>query len=123
MEILGLGWNGFPLKAHYGEFARASRSDESAVDKKYPYVIHAEQNALLMRNKKDIEGAVLFVTRSPCNECTPLIKMQGIKAFVVDEDVSSREETPAENNQLSYKMFPDLVREGKFVCYQTKKKP
>ncbi|CAB4017774.1 cytidine and dCMP deaminase domain-containing 1-like [Paramuricea clavata] len=42
MEILGLGWNGFPLKAQYGEFGRGS--DEPA-DKKYPYVIHAEQNA------------------------------------------------------------------------------
>jgi hypothetical protein len=35
MEILGLGWNGFPLKAQYGEFGRGS--DEPA-DAKYPYV-------------------------------------------------------------------------------------
>ena len=120
MKILALGWNGFPLKALYGEFARASDKDESTVDKKYPYVIHAEQNALLMRNKKDIEGAILFVTKTPCNECTPLIAMEGIKTVVVDEDFSSRGDT-AESNQLSYKMFPDKVKNGTFVCFQTKK--
>ena len=64
MEILSFGWNGFPLKAHYGEFGRASKTDQSQ-DKKYPYVIHAEQNALLMRNKQDIKGAILFVTKAP----------------------------------------------------------
>ena len=141
MEILGLGWNGFPLKAHYGEFARASdfkpkvdkkahgelaiASDQNKpqVDKKYPYVIHAEQNALLMRNKKDIEGAILFVTKSPCHECTPLAAMQGIKTVVVDEDVFSRDETAAKKKTLNYKMFPGMVKNRQFVCYQTKKEP
>ncbi len=161
MEILGLGWNGFPLKAHYGEFARASdpkkpqvdkkahdelakasdqnkpqvdkkahgelaiTSDQNKpqVDKKYPYVIHAEQNALLMRNKKDIEGAILFVTKSPCHECTPLIAMQGIKTVVVDEDVFSHDETAAKKKTLNYKMFPGMVKNRQFVCYQTKKEP
>ena len=128
MEILALGWNGFPLKAPYGEFARASDKDKSTVDKKYPYVIHAEQNALLFRNKKDIEGAILFVTKTPCNECTPLIAMEGIKTVVVDEDVSLRGGT-AESNQLSYKMFPDMLKTPEngertsFVCFQTKKDP
>ena len=120
IEILALGWNGFPLKALYGEFARASDKDKSTVDKKYPYVIHAEQNALLMRNKKDIEGAILFVTKTPCHECTPLIAMEGIKTVVVDEDVSLRDDK-AESNQLGYKEFPEKVKEGKFVCFQTKK--
>ena len=127
MEILALGWNGFPLKALYGEFARASDKDKSTVDKKYPYVIHAEPNALLMRNKKDVEGAILFVTKTPCDECTPLIAMEGIKTVVIDEDVSLRGDT-GESNQLSYKMFPDMIKtsengEGKFVCFQTKKTP
>ena len=149
MEILALGWNGYPLKALYGEFARASDKDEEnendeeyendeenkktdeetkKLDKKYPYVTYAEQNALLMRNKKDIEGVILFVTKTPCNECTPLIAMEGIKTVVVDEDVSLRGDT-GESNQLSYKMFPDMIKtsekskSGTFVCFQTKKDP
>lgn len=60
-EIVGFGWNGFPSKALYGEFPRASDKDKDVPDKKYPYSIHAEQNALLMRNTKKIKGGILFV--------------------------------------------------------------
>ena len=127
MEILSFGWNGFPFKALYGEFARASgkdKSDKSVQDKKYPYIIHAEQNALLMRNTNNIKDAILFVTKSPCSECTPLIAMQGIKIVVVDdkEDVMSRGDA-TQPNGLSYEAFPDLVEKGKIVCFQTKKMP
>ena len=122
MEILSFGWNGFPLKALYGEFARASK-DDSIEDKKYAYIIHAEQNALLMRNTKNIKdkNAIPFVTKSPCNECTPLIAMQGIRTVVVDdkEDVMLRDNA-SQPNALDYKMFPDLVKKGEFVCFQTK---
>ena len=120
MEILGFGWNGYPLKALYGEFARASKKDPIE-GKKYPYIIHAEQNALLMRNTKNIKDAILFVTKCPCNECTPLIAMQGIKTVVVDDDkdVLSRGDA-TQPNALSYKAFPDLVEKGKIVCFQTK---
>jgi dCMP deaminase len=119
MEILSFGWNSFPLKAKYGEFPRASKSDKSIVDKKYPYVIHAEQNALLTRNKKKIKGAILFVTKSPCNECAPLIAMQGIETVVVDDNVSSRDDA-AQKNGLGYKKFPDMIKSGKFICFQTR---
>jgi deoxycytidylate deaminase len=120
MEILALGWNGFPLKAQYGEFARASKSDESSDDKKYPYIIHAEQNALLMRNKKNIKDAIVFVTKPPCNECAPLIAMQGVKTVVVDDEVK-RQGKP-KRNELGYDIFSQMVEDGTFVCYQTKQK-
>ena len=86
-DIVGLGWNGFPTKSLYGEFPRASRSDEAVTEKKYPYIIHAEQNALLMRNTKSIKDAILVVTMTPCDDCTPLIKMQGIKTVVLGEKI------------------------------------
>ena len=120
MEVLALGWNGFPLKAQYGEFARASKSDESSDDKKYPYIIHAEQNALLMRNKKNFKDAILFVTKPPCNECAPLIAMQGVKTVVVDDEVKHQEKP--KRNELGYDIFPQMVEKGTFVCYQTKQK-
>jgi dCMP deaminase len=117
-EILAFGWNGFPLKAQYGEFARGS---DEPVDKKYPYVIHAEQNALLFRNKKKIKDAILFVTKTPCNECTPLIAMQGIETVVVDDDVISSACKQQKNNGLGYNKFLEKVEEGKFVCFHIKK--
>ena len=42
-KVVGLGWNGFPSKAVYGQFPRASDDDERMQDKKYPYIIHAER--------------------------------------------------------------------------------
>ena len=117
-EIISFGWNGFPMKALYGEFPRASRKDIPPA-KKDSYVIHAEQNAILFRNQKDIKGSIMFVTRNPCDECAPLIAMHGVETVVVDpddgKDVNSR------GKEKGYKKFPRLVKEGKFVCYQTKK--
>ena len=82
-KVVGLGWNGFPTKAVYGQFPRTSDDGEEQ-GKKYSYIIHAEQNALLMRNTKSITGGILFVTKIPCHECTPLLEMQGIKTVVLD---------------------------------------
>ncbi len=119
MEILGLGWNGFPLKALYGEFPRAARSDKSP-DKKAPYIIHAEQNAFLMRNQKEIKGSILFVSgRPPCNECTPLIAMQGVETVVMDTD--EKHDINKMREEKEYTLFPKKVKENKFFCYRTRK--
>ncbi|XP_028402087.1 LOW QUALITY PROTEIN: cytidine and dCMP deaminase domain-containing protein 1-like [Dendronephthya gigantea] len=119
MDVLAFGWNGFPFKAYYSEFARASDDDDPTLDKKYPYVIHAEQNAILMRNSKSVEGAILFVTKTPCDECAPLIAMAGIKTVVVDE--GERKKKNHEKKELSYTMFRDMVKDSTFVCYETRK--
>ena len=116
MEIVGLGWNGFPKKARYGEFARASYKDKDAQNKKYPFVIHAEQNALMIRNTKNIEGGTLFVTKTPCNECTPLLEMQGIKTVVLAEKLQE-----GEKQGISYTKFREGVEGRKFTCFFMKR--
>ena len=103
-DIVGLGWNGFPTKSLYGEFPRASRSDDEALKRKYPYIIHAEQNALLMRNTKSIKDATLVVTRTPCDDCTPLIVMQGIKTVVLGEKIRD-----SSDPQIKYTKFQQRV--------------
>lgn len=114
-DIVAVGWNGFPTKALYGEYARASRHDTSVKDKKYPYSIHAEQNALLMRNTKNLAGGTLFVTKTPCDECTPLLQMHGIKTVVICGKMQN-EQRPG----LSYQKFDAKVKEGAFICFETK---
>ena len=114
-EIVALGWNGFPTKALYGEFPRASDKDEDWKDKKYAYMIHAEQNALLMRNTKNIAGGTLFVTMTPCDECTPMLEMQGIKTFVLGETMRKRSTA---NINLNYRRFPEKVKRGEFICFE-----
>ncbi|XP_015774140.1 PREDICTED: cytidine and dCMP deaminase domain-containing protein 1-like [Acropora digitifera] len=119
-EIVGLGWNGFPKKTRYGEFARASDEDESVQNKKYPYIIHAEQNALMMRNTKNIEGGTLFVTKTPCNECTPLIEIQGIETVVLNEDPDERKKKERKKKSLGYEKFLEGIKSDKFSCFYMK---
>lgn len=52
-----------------------------------PYVLHAEANAItnLARSSNNSEGATLYVTASPCIECSKLIIQAGIKRVVYGE--------------------------------------
>ncbi|XP_068711349.1 cytidine and dCMP deaminase domain-containing protein 1-like [Montipora foliosa] len=112
-EIVGLGWNGFPSKALYGEFPRASDKDKDVPDKKYPYSIHAEQNALLMRNTKKIKGGILFLTKTPCDDCTPLLEMMGIDTVILGAEFIKKETKKG----ISYNNFSDAVERRKFACF------
>lgn len=59
--------------------------DESGHTK--PYVLHAEANAIskVARSNNSSDGATLYVTASPCLECSKLIIQAGIKRVVFNE--------------------------------------
>ena len=59
--------------------------DENNVSK--PYVLHAEANAItkIARSSNSSDGATLYVTASPCMECSKLIIQAGIKRVVYGE--------------------------------------
>lgn len=48
------------------------------------FVLHAEANAILKvaKSTHDINGATLYITLSPCKECSKLIIQSGIKRVV-----------------------------------------
>ena len=52
------------------------------------YVLHAEANAILKtsRSTQDISGSTLYLTLSPCKECSKLIIQSGIKKIFYIED-------------------------------------
>ena len=52
------------------------------------YVLHAEANAILKvaRSTQSCEGATLYITMSPCKECSKLIHQSGIKRVVYQSD-------------------------------------
>lgn len=52
-----------------------------------PYVLHAEANAItkLARSGNNSDGATLYVTASPCIECSKLIIQAGIKRVIYGE--------------------------------------
>ena len=77
--IISDGYNGTP-----SGFENVCE-DEMNVTK--PYVLHAEANAItkLARSSNNSDGATLYVTASPCIECSKLIIQAGIRRVVYDE--------------------------------------
>ncbi len=73
-SILAHGWNGTPsgFRTNTCELEDGTTS---------PFVLHAEQNVLvkMAKSTESIEGAELFCTHSPCQECSKLLAQSGIK--------------------------------------------
>lgn len=82
-RILSVGYNGFPNGCSDDEFPWA-RSAKHEYDTKYPYVVHAELNAILnfRGDNKAFEGSTLYVTLFPCHECAKAIIQSGITRLV-----------------------------------------
>lgn len=78
--IISDGYNGTPAG-----FENVCEDDESGLTK--PYVLHAEANAItkIARSGNCSDGATLYVTTSPCIECSKLIIQAGIKRVVYRE--------------------------------------
>lgn len=78
-RIVGIGYNGLPQGCNDCDFPW--ERDGSFLDTKYPYVVHAEPNAILNSTTK-LDGCTLYVTLFPCHECSKLIIQSGIKEIV-----------------------------------------
>ena len=77
--IISDGYNGTPSGFEN------NCEDENNVSK--PYVLHAEANAItkVARSHNSSDGATLYVTASPCIECSKLIIQAGIKRVIYGE--------------------------------------
>jgi len=84
-KILSIGYNGLPHNMSDDDF-NWSRTN-SFLDSKYPYICHAEMNAILNSNQLfTLQDSILYTTLFPCNECTKLIVQTGIKKVIYLED-------------------------------------
>jgi dCMP deaminase len=83
-KIVGIGYNGFPIGCSDDELPW-QRQSENINDTKYPYVVHAEANAIL-NSTKDLHGSRIYVALFPCNECTKLIIQSGITEILYLSD-------------------------------------
>ena len=83
-RILSMGYNGFPNGIGDDEFPWEREGEE--YDTKYPYVTHSELNAILNYRGGSLEGAKLYVSLFPCNECAKAIIQAGIKKVCVGSD-------------------------------------
>lgn len=83
-RIMSVGYNGMPFGCDDDEFPWEREGD--AYDTKYPYVCHAELNAILNNSGASLEGCRIYVALFPCNECAKAIIQSGIKEVVYLSD-------------------------------------
>lgn len=80
-KIIGVGYNGFPRGCSDDDLPWARTG--SFLKTKYPFVCHAELNAILNTNNSAmLRGATLYVGLFPCNECAKAVIQSGIKKVV-----------------------------------------
>lgn len=84
-KIVSVGYNGMPTGCSDDEMPW-ERDGETSLDTKYPFVCHAELNAILNSNIGNLNGCTVYVTLFPCNECAKAIIQSGIKRVVYYSD-------------------------------------
>lgn len=80
--IISTGYNGMPKGCSDDEFPWTREGEET----KYPFVVHAELNAILNANGRDLRGSRLYVALFPCNECAKAIIQCGIREVIYLSD-------------------------------------
>ncbi len=106
-KIVGAGYNGLPSGCDDENFPWEKTGD--FLETKYPYVCHAELNAILNNIGMDLSGCRIFTALFPCNECSKAIIQSGIKEviFLSDKydgtDVSKASKRLLESAGISYR--------------------
>ena len=83
-KIVGAGYNGLPAGCDDDEFPWQKQGD--FLNTKYPYVCHAELNAILNNIGMDLKGCRIYTALFPCNECTKAIIQSGIAEVIYLSD-------------------------------------
>ncbi len=83
-RILSVGYNGFPFGCSDDEFSWEREGDVLCT--KYPYVVHAELNAILNNRGVSLEESKIYTALFPCNECAKAIIQSGIKEVIYLSD-------------------------------------
>ena len=118
-HILSLGYNGTPYSWKDDTFPWGRKAEKEYYTK-YPYVIHAEMNALLSYkgDNKSLEGATVYVTLFPCSNCAKALVQKGVKKVVYlsdkykDTDDNIAAKICFDNCGVEYEEFnPELQRE------------
>ena len=93
-HIMSVGYNGLPCGCSDDEFPW--EREGNAYDTKYPYVCHAELNAILNNAGAPLSGCKIYVALFPCNECAKAIIQSGInQVFYLSDKYASSDSTRA----------------------------
>ncbi|MEK7498508.1 MAG: dCMP deaminase family protein [Patescibacteria group bacterium] len=118
--IIATGYNGLPRGCSDDDFPW-SREAENPLDTKYPYVVHAESNAILNKNIASLDLCQLYGTLFPCDGCAKLIIQAGIEEVIyfsdkyhdTNESVASRRMLDAA--KVNYRQYQGQLKEIKLI--------
>ena len=110
-KIVGVGYNGFPIGCSDDKLPWDRKGDFLAT--KYPYVCHAELNAILNSIPGNLKNCSIYTVLFPCNECAKLIIQAGISRVV--SPLPEKNGRWGEAHQLTCEMFYEAGVEKEFV--------
>ncbi len=82
-KIVGVGYNGLPIGCSDDEYPWEREGE--FLETKYPFVCHAELNAIL-NSTKSLKSCTIYVALFPCHECSKAIIQSGIRELVYLSD-------------------------------------
>ena len=97
-RILSTGYNGFPRGCSDDIFPW--NRNEADGETKYPFVVHAELNAILNTRGKSLVGSRVYVGLFPCHECAKAIIQSGIKEVVYLSDKYKNTSSDANSRRM-----------------------
>lgn len=83
-KIVGAGYNGLPIGCDDDDFPWEKEGEY--MNTKYPYICHAELNAILNNIGIALDGCKIYTALFPCNECAKAIIQSGIKEVIYLSD-------------------------------------
>jgi len=83
-RIMSMGYNGLPAGCCDDEFTWEAEGEY--LETKYPYVCHAELNAILNAGGNNLQDCRIYVALFPCNECAKAIIQCGIREVLYLSD-------------------------------------
>lgn len=107
-KIVSIGYNGMPFGCSDDVFPW-NREGET-LETKYPYVCHAELNAILNASGRDLQGCRIYVPLFPCNECAKAIIQSGIKKVMYLSDKYSETEIVIASKRMLSAAGVELVQ-------------
>lgn len=97
-KIVGTGYNGMPIGCHDDDFPWGKQGD--FLETKYPYVCHAELNAILNNIGMDLHGCKIYTALFPCNECAKAIIQAGITEVIYLSDKYSGQDSAVASRKM-----------------------
>lgn len=98
-RIMSVGYNGFPKGCSDDEYPW-ERSAQHTNDTKYPFVCHAELNAILNAGGNSLKGCKIYVALFPCNECAKAIIQSGISEVIYISDKYAQSESTIASKRM-----------------------